>query len=96
MTNRATECAVEWDENKSLLNQKKHRLSFEGAATIFSDPFEIAIDDPDHAFEEPRFVSIGESLRRRLLLVSYTERGHKIRIINTRPPTRRERRAYEE
>jgi uncharacterized DUF497 family protein len=96
LTSRASECAVEWDESKSLLNEKKHRVSFEEAATVFTDPFEISIDDPDHAFEEHRFVSIGESLRRRLLVVSYTERGDRIRIINARTPTKRERRAYEE
>jgi uncharacterized protein len=96
LTSRAAECAVEWDESKNLLNQKKHHVSFEEAATVFTDPLEIMIGDPDHAVVEPRFISIGESLRRRLLVVSYTERGDRIRIINARTPTRRERRAYQE
>jgi uncharacterized DUF497 family protein len=68
LTSRAAECAVEWDESKNLLNQKKHRVSFEEAATVFADPLELTIDDPDHAFEEPRFLSIGESFKRRLLV----------------------------
>jgi hypothetical protein len=46
--NRSAECAVEWDESKNLLNQKNHRVSFEEAATVFADPLEIMIDDPDH------------------------------------------------
>jgi len=96
LTSRSAECGVEWDESKNLLNQKRHHVSFEEAATVFTDPFEITINDPDHAFLEHRFISIGESLRRRLLVVSYTERGDRIRIINARTPTRRERRAYEE
>jgi uncharacterized protein len=96
LTSRAAECAVEWDESKNLLNQKKHRVSFEEAATVFADPLEMMIDDPDHSSAEYRFISIGESLRRRLLVVSYTDRGDRIRIINARTPTRRERRAYEE
>lgn len=95
MTSR-TECAVEWDESKNLLNQKKHRVSFEEAATVFADPLEIMISDPDHEVAEHRFISIAESFKRRLLVVSYTERATKIRIINAREPTRRERRAYEE
>ncbi len=95
MTNRATKGAVEWDQSKNLLNQKKHHVSFEEAATVFADPFEITIEDPDHSFVEPRFISIGESFKCRLLVVSYTERGDRIRIINARTPTRRERRAYE-
>ncbi len=96
MTSRATEFTVEWDESKNLLNHKKHRVSFEEAATVFADPFEITIEDPDHSFVEPRFISIGESFKRRLLVVSYTERSDRIRIINARPPNRRERRAYQE
>ena len=96
MTSRATECAVEWDESKNLINQKKHLVSFEEAATIFTDPLEIMIDDPEHPSPEHRFISIGESFKRRVLVVSYTERGDGIRIINARTPTRRERRAYEE
>jgi len=93
---RTAECAVEWDESKNLLNQKKHRVSFEEAATVFADPLEIMIYDPDHSSAEQRFISIGESFRRRLVVVSYTERAKKIRIINARKPTRSERRAYEE
>jgi len=87
---------VEWDEHKNRLNKKKHRISFEEAAAIFADPLEIMIDDPDHSSTERRFISIGESFRRRVLVVSYVERGSEIRIINARKPTRRERRAYEE
>ena len=96
MTTRATEGAVEWDESKSLLNLKKHHVSFEEAATVLADPLEIIIEDPDHSSGESRFISIGESFKRRLLVVSYTERDDRIRIINARTPTSRERRAYEE
>ena len=91
----ATERDVEWDESKNILNQKKHGVSFEEAATVFVDPLEVTIDDPDHAYSEHRFISIGDSFKGRLLVVSYTERDNKIRIINARKPTKRERRAYE-
>jgi uncharacterized DUF497 family protein len=87
---------VEWDEGKNRLNQKKHAVSFGEAATIFLDPLEIAIEDPSHAISEYRFISIGQSFRRRLLVVSYIERNNRIRIITARKPTRSERRAYEE
>lgn len=96
MRKRATECTVEWDESKNVLNQKTHRVSFEEAATVFADPLEIMIHDPDHSSAEHRFISIGESFNGRLLVVSYTERDDRIRIISARPPTKRERRAYEE
>ena len=74
MTSRAAECTVEWDESKNLLNQKKHRVSFEEAATVFADPLETVIDDPDHEVSEHRFISIGDSLKRRLLVVSHRAR----------------------
>ena len=86
---------VEWDDKKNLLNQKKHGVSFEEAATVFSDPLELTVSDPEHSISEQRFVSIAQSFRRKLLVVSYTERAGRIRIISARQPTKRERRAYE-
>jgi len=56
----------------------------------------MMIDDPDHSSAEHRFISIGDSFGRRVLVVSYIERGNEIRIINARKPTKSERRAYEE
>jgi uncharacterized DUF497 family protein len=96
MKRRIAEYAVEWDEAKNHSNQEKHRVSFEEAATVFLDPLEVAIQDPDHSISEHRFVSIGESLTRRLLVVSYTERADRIRIISARKPTKWERGRYEE
>lgn len=96
MKGRHSYSEVEWDESKNLVNQRKHSVSFEEAATIFLDPLEIAIPDPDHELSEHRFISIGQSSKRRLLVVSYAERGDRIRIINARKPTRRELREYQE
>jgi uncharacterized DUF497 family protein len=92
----STTSDVEWDDSKNRLNQKNHNVSFEEAATVFLDPLEITIDDPAHAISEYRFISIGQSFRARLLVVSYTERARRIRIFTARKPTRRERRVYEE
>jgi uncharacterized DUF497 family protein len=89
-------CEVEWDESKNRLNVRTRQISFEEAATVFADPLEVTIDDPDHTSSEQRFISIGESFKERLLVVSYTERGNRLRIISARKPTRLERRNYEE
>jgi uncharacterized DUF497 family protein len=94
--NRDSAFEVEWDEKKNRLNQQKHHVSFEEASSVFIDPLELTIDDPAHTVSEHRFISIGQSLRWRLLVVSYAERGSRIRIITARKPTVRERRAYEE
>jgi uncharacterized DUF497 family protein len=88
--------AFEWDENKAKQNLKKHGVSFEEASTVLSDPLARTIQDPLHSEEEDRFVHLGQSQRRRLLVVVFTERGDKIRIISARVATRRERKDHEE
>ena len=63
--------------------------------TIFGDPFELTIADPYHSEQEFRFISVGLSSGGRLLVVAYTERGERIRIISAREATAKERREYE-
>jgi uncharacterized protein len=63
---------------------------------VFDDPLYIDFYDPDHSEEEARYLIIGASNRRRLLIVSYTERDDSIRLISAREVTRSEREAYEE
>ena len=86
----------EWDEEKAELNLKKHKVSFQEAKSVFGDPFSITIDDPDHSKEEQRFIDIGTSASGKFLVIVYTERENKIRIISCRKATPIERRKYEE
>ena len=86
----------EWDEDKARKNLSNHGVSFHEATTIFNDPLYVDFYDPDHSDDEERFIIIGQSQRRRLLVVSYLERGHKTRLVSAREATRRERDAYEE
>jgi uncharacterized DUF497 family protein len=86
----------EWDQDKAKRNLRKHGVSFEEASSVFGDPLALTIPDPLHSQEEDRFITLGESHRRRLVVVASTDRGDKIRIISARVATRRERRDYEE
>ena len=86
----------EWDPGKAKRNLEKHHVSFHEASTIFNDQFEITIDDPVHSRGERRYISIGRSLNQRLLIVAYTEREDRIRIISAWVATKEERRQYEE
>jgi uncharacterized DUF497 family protein len=86
----------EWDQAKDAANRRKHGVGFADAATIFSDPLAYTFDDPDHARSEQRWLTIGRASRGSLLLVSHTERNHRIRIISAREATRHERKIYEE
>lgn len=86
----------EWDPKKAATNRKKHNISFYEALTVFNDPLELTISDPDHSLDEFRFLSIGKSSTGRLQIVSYTEREDgRIRIISSRKATRLEKKQYE-
>ncbi len=86
----------EWDPHKAKLNLRKHRVSFEEAATAVLDEFSRTGPDPDHSLSENRFVTFGLSARGRLLVVSYTEHTDSIRIISAQKATKGEREIYEE
>jgi uncharacterized DUF497 family protein len=86
--------AFEWDEEKANRNDAKHGVTFEEAKTVFNDPFAITVPDPDHSDEEERWLDIGLSAQGRLLVVWYTERSERIRIIGSRKATKAEERAY--
>ena len=86
----------EWDPAKAAANAKTHGVSFEEAVTVFQDPLAKVHPDPDHSESERREILIGHSMQARLLLVAFTDRQGKIRLISSRKVTRRERREYEE
>ena len=86
----------EWDPAKAEANSREHGVTFEEAATAFGDPLARIFDDPEHSSDEPREIIVGYSESQRLLLVSFTERPHKIRIISARPATRGERQRHEQ
>lgn len=86
----------EWNPNKAKKNIEKHGVSFDEAATVFSDPLSMSYDDPDHSYDENRFIIIGLSTFGNLLFVSYTEAVDRLRIISARQLTRKERNQYEQ
>ena len=86
----------EWNARKAALNLKRHRVAFEDAASIFRDPLAITFPDPDHSLEELREITIGRTIKGRVLFVAHCERGERIRIISARLATNAERKQYEE
>ena len=85
----------EWDPEKAKANAKKHGVEFGEAMTVFGDPLELTIADPDHSEDETRFLSIGTTTAGRLVVVAYTERAGRTRIINAREASAQERKHYE-
>ncbi len=86
----------EWDMQKASVNLRKHKVSFEEAATALDDPMSVTGADPDHSTTEDRYVTFGVSERGRLIVVAYTDKGENIRIISARTASKGERKIYEE
>lgn len=86
----------EWDRAKADANVRKHDVTFDEASTVFGDPLNLLMPDPDHSLDEERYLLLGMSNRRRLLIVAFAERPPRTRLISARRATREERRQYEE
>jgi len=86
----------EWDARKAEANLKKHRVAFDEALAVFADPLARIVDDPDHSADETREIIVGYSGKPRLLVVGFTERSGRVRLIHARRATKAERKHHEE
>lgn len=82
----------EWDDEKERVNIRKHGISFEAAQYVFLDEWRIEWYDEEHSAEEDRYKVLGKVGA--VILVIFTERGKRTRIISARPATAEERRRY--
>jgi uncharacterized DUF497 family protein len=85
----------EWHATKAAANARQHGVTFDEASTVFADPLALLMPDPDHSESEERYVLLGMSTRLRLLVVAFSERPPRTRLISARRATRSERRRYE-
>ncbi len=84
-----------WDPIKAASKQKKHRVSFVEASSVFLDPLAATGADPDHSQGQTRWLTFGLSSAGRLLVVSHGDQADTVRIISARPCTAAERKLYE-
>jgi uncharacterized DUF497 family protein len=84
----------EWDRAKNRANLAKHGVDFADAVAVFEDDLALTRPDPE-ARNEPRFVTIGVDGFGRQLVVVFTERGSRVRLISARVATKQERKFYE-
>jgi hypothetical protein len=84
---------AEWDPRKAVANLKKHGVDFADAATVLHDERAITIRD-DEADEE-RYVAIGMDALGNMLVVVYTWRDDRPRLISARRAKPQEREQYE-
>ena len=91
----------EWDVNKARTNLSKHKISFEGATSVFRDENAISISDEEHSDDEERWLTIGMDEVTRTLVVIHTyilmdENNCNIRLISARKATKNEQQIYKE
>jgi uncharacterized DUF497 family protein len=91
---RHRDLRITWDPVKAAENFKKHRVSFEEARQIFSDPLRATEDDEEHSGNEDRIRSFGATAAGKVLFVCYTLQKNEVRLISARLATRSERRSY--
>ena len=83
-----------WDAEKAEKNRKKHGISFETATRVFLDENNFDEYDELHSDFEDRFKIVGKV--REILVVIYTERKDRNRIISARQATKSEEEEYYE
>jgi len=85
----------DWDKGNIVKNAVTHQISCEESEQVFANRPLFFLDDPDHSQKELRMKAFGQTDEGKLLTVSFTMRGKKIRVISARDMNRRERNVYE-
>jgi uncharacterized protein len=83
---------ADWDPRKAAANLKRHRVDFADAATVLHDEQAITVRDDEG--DEERYVTIGMDALGNVLVVVYTWRGERPRLISARKATPQEREQY--
>ncbi len=100
MTVYSKDDSCEWDDQKNILNIRKHHISFEVASRVFYDPLFLEIEDMEHSDTEERFQGFGNIDGIAIVTVFYTERcsdgKERHRLISARGLDKEEKKAYEE
>ncbi len=92
------EIKFNWDKNKANNNLVKHKIAFEEARSVFDDDNARLIFDPDHSYDEDRFILLGLSCSLKILVVvhCYKDEENIIRLISARKATKKEEINYKE
>jgi uncharacterized DUF497 family protein len=85
---------IEFDPGKAIVNLQVHKVSFEDAALVFTDPMRIERrdDSQGNIAGKERWQTLGKVDK--VPFVVYTERGEKTRFISARAANKAEKRSY--
>ena len=91
------EIAFDWDQWNVQKNEQKHGVSrLEAESAFYDSRYRLFEDEKHSAPRERRYILYGRGLESRVLMVGFTLRAKRVRIITARPASRRERRTYEQ
>jgi len=87
----------EWDQWNVQKNESKHGVSvLEAQSAFFDEQYRLFADEVHSTARESRYILYGRSIENRVLMVGFTVRGRRVRVITARPASRKERRVYDE
>lgn len=86
--------SFDWDEANLKKSKRKHNVdSLESEQVFHNNP--VYFHDEKHSQKEERFAAYGITDQGRKLLIVFTIRNNKIRVISSRNQNKKERRVYE-
>jgi hypothetical protein len=87
-----------WDIDKEKNNKKKHGITFSESCYVFSDNYSLNLFDEEHSDDEDRWITIGQGIENKILVVIHTYRKMNnkeiIRIISARKANNKEIQQY--
>ena len=87
----------EWDQWNVQKNESKHGVSaLEAESAFFDEQYRLFADEVHSTAGERRYILYGRSIENRVLMVGFTARGRRVRVITARPASRKERQIYDE
>ena len=90
------EIEFDWDQWNLQKNEEKHGVSALEAESAFYDPkYKLFEDVRQSTVGENRYILYGRSIENRVLMVGFTLRGRRIRVVTARPASRKERKTHE-
>jgi uncharacterized DUF497 family protein len=93
---RVVGITFEWDQWNVQKNESKHGVStLEAQSAFFDEQYRLFADEVHSTAGERRYILYGRSIENRVLMVGFTVREHRVRVITARPASRKERRVYE-
>ena len=86
----------EWDDGNRDKNWIAHQVEWTEAEEAFLNTPILVSPDSKHSLSESRMVLLGRTLADRRLVIVFTVRSNRIRVISARDMSKKERKHYDE